>query len=545
MSIPSNDLTPPVQNKFPGIRPIAFFVPFIFLALMIIISFADQEWFLKTLTGFNNALLSNFTWLFNLAPLLFLATCIWAGLSPLGRVRIGGPNAKRLLQPWNWFAITLCTTIAIGILFWAAAEPMYHMHYPPESMKLTPNSPEAIRFAMSTMYLHWSFTPYAIYTIAALAFTLAYYNLNKPFSLGSILEPALGKYARGRGGEIIDAICLYTLVAGMAASMGTGVKTLAGGLNQIFGLESSGTLYMLIAVVIISCFILSAASGLMKGIRILSDLNTKVFFLLIFLIFAFGPTFYMLALGTEALGEYLGFFFQKSLFTGKSSGDQWPSWWSVFYWCNWMSWAPITALFLGRIARGYTVRAFLMMNLVLPSLFAIFWMTLFSGAAIYYDINNAGAINASMSSGTENAVYTMFGFLKVTIGDSSLSLGAIIIPIFVFTSFISYVTAADSNTEAISRICSKESDRAPLMYKIIWGVLIGTVTVIMLILLNDVEGIKIMSNLGGMAAVLILLGANFSVIKIYRLLCPGEGETPPIDPQHESVCYDERHRVDG
>ena len=135
------------------------------------------------------------------------------GFSPIAQVKIGGKKAKPLLSKWRWFTITLCTTIAIGILFWGTAEPIYHLHAPPVGLGITPNSTEAAIFSLSTMFLHWTFTPYGIYTLASLMFALVYYNLKQPFNLGSLLYPLIGDRAHGKLSKVIDAICLYALVA--------------------------------------------------------------------------------------------------------------------------------------------------------------------------------------------------------------------------------------------------------------------------------------------------------------------------------------------
>ena len=56
----------------------------------------------------------------------------------------------------------------MGILFWSTAEPVSHFVDPPRSLGLEPRSPEAARFALAALYLHWTFVPYAIYAAAGL-----------------------------------------------------------------------------------------------------------------------------------------------------------------------------------------------------------------------------------------------------------------------------------------------------------------------------------------------------------------------------------------
>src|SRR5690606_31384293 len=107
-------------------------------------------------------------------------------------------------------------------------------------------SDAAGRFALSTLYMHWSLIPCAIYALPGLMFGFAFHNMRAPFSVAGTLEPLLGSWTRGRTGQIVDALCLYALVAGMAASLATGVLTLAGGVEHLYGIESSPTMWGLL-----------------------------------------------------------------------------------------------------------------------------------------------------------------------------------------------------------------------------------------------------------------------------------------------------------
>ena len=153
----------------------------------------DSQGFINHATLLNNFLLDKFGWLYSISTLTFLGIIVWIYFSPIAKVRIGGANAKPLLTKWRWFTITLCTTIATGILFWGTSEPLYHLHTPPQGLDIQPNSIASLRFSMSTLFMHWTLIPYGIYTAAGLLFALVYYNLKQPFSLGSMLYPIFGK----------------------------------------------------------------------------------------------------------------------------------------------------------------------------------------------------------------------------------------------------------------------------------------------------------------------------------------------------------------
>ena len=139
-------------------------------------------------------------------------------------------------------------------------------------------------------------------------------------------------------GGIVDVICLFSLVAGMAASIGTSVMSIGGGVESVFGIESGPASWLVIAALIMITFIISSVSGIMNGIRILSSLNAKVYFVFLIIIFLFGPTAYMLNVSVESLGAFLKDFVHLNLMNGAVYEDSWAKSWPVFYWCNWLAW---------------------------------------------------------------------------------------------------------------------------------------------------------------------------------------------------------------
>lgn len=514
-----------VSTLFADLNHLVFWPPFLLLLAAVVLNFTNLDKFTEVTNGANEWILTNFGWFFSVCAFACVVLCAFVFFSDFAKVRIGGPNAKPLLSVWNWFSITICTTVATGILFWATAEPISHFHGPPTAKGIEPASAQAVTFAMSTMYLHWTITPYAIYAVVSLTFAFAYYNMRLPFSLGSTVAPLLGKFATGTVGKVVDAICLYALVAGMAASLGGGIMAIAGGLDYLFEIPSNKWSWAAIAASIVAMFIVSSITGLMNGIRILSDLNVKALMVLAVIAFFAGPTLFILNAGLESFGIYLSSFFEMNLFNGilgeqtavesaRDAGEHaayWSQSWTTFYWAVWIAWAPISACFLGRISYGRTVRETLLVNLVFPALFGMAWMAIFSGTALHMELNGAdllGVINDKENGGTEWVTYKVFQTYPWSVG---------VVGFYVISLIISFVTSADSNTTAMAAISSSgitpENPEGNMVIKIVWGLTVGTVAWVM-ISFADVDGIKIISTLGGFPAAVLLMFVLGSLVKI-------------------------------
>lgn len=507
----------PAASRHPLNRPV-FFVPLAILTIALLLSVWQGAAFVAAETAANDWILRRLGPLFAGAGLAFLALLAVVALSPLGRTIIGGTGAKPLLNRWRWFAVMLCTTIATGILFWGAAEPLFHLNEPPSMLGLEPGSDAAAAFAMSTMFLHWTLTPYGIYTVAALAFALVYYNRGEPFSLSSLFVPLLGRRAHGPVGTGIDIVCLYALVAGMAASMGAGILAIAGGIETLGGFAGGMPLRWAVAILIVASFLISAATGLQKGIAGLSVLNTWLFFAIIAFALLVGPTAETVGLSLRGGAEYAATFVPRNL--GLDVDGDWSRQWTIFYWGNWFAWAPVTALFLGRLAVGYSVREFILMNLVLPALFGALWMTAIAGSAIVLDQQSGASLYAVIAAkGPDSVLFRLF---------DALGGGPAVTGLILFTIFLSYVAGADANVSAMSALSTRgitpDAPEAPMAVQSVWGIAVGLVAVV-LVAASGIDGIRMMSVLGGAPALFVIIGAALSLA---AMTIGGRPSTAPV-----------------
>ncbi|WP_427453702.1 BCCT family transporter [Litorimonas sp. WD9-15] len=499
------------------IRHIVFWLPLTLFTTLVVTSLIMPVKFLRAATALNNLILDIFSQAFSLAAFAFVLTCLWAAVSPLGKIRIGGHDAVPLLTRWNWMAITLTTTVAIGILFWATAEPLYHL-YTPGGLPIEPNSAEAARFSMASLYLHWSFTPYAIYTIPGLTFALCYYNLKKPFSLSAPISVLINRPVPRIGADLLDSLALIALLFGLSASLGAGIMSISGGIDRLSPLSVNPVLTGFVALTIISAFFMSSASGLQRGIRVLSDINTKIFIALMIFVLIAGPTLEILSLGRQSLVTYAKEFIPRSLMLEPHNDEPWLKSWTVFYFANWMAWAPLAALFLGKISRGYTVREYILVNLFLPAMFSILWMTIFGGLAINIELAKPQILNDVLENlGPEHVLYAVLDTLPLATGLALL---------VVTVSFLSYVTAADSSLDVIATLTRRKTTavelktdmtagpkarKTSLILKFIWALAVGFAAW-MMTTLSGIDGVKMLSNLGGLPALFIIVIFNITLI---------------------------------
>ncbi len=488
------------EKTKPQIRWSVVYFPVIVFGALIILGLTNAETFVTVLWDVFIVIMSNFGWFVSLSCLFFMIFLAVMLFHPIGRIRFGGPHAKPEFSTWNWWAISLCAGIGTGIVFWGAVEPLLFTFEPAPGMHLEPGSSEAMMWAMRTSFLHWSFTPYAVYIIFAIVVAYAFYNMKKPYNISSGFVPLLGEKALGgKVSSIIDTLTIFAITGGVAGSLGYGIMQIGGGMKVVFGIAPSPMVYVVIAGVIIAAYTISSISGLNRGIKWISDKNAWIFIALMIFVLIVGPTQFILNLTTQSIGAYFNNIFDAMTYTeplGLKS-DLWPQWWDMYWWVDWISFAAIVGLFLVRLAYGRTIREFVVVNWVLPSVFAFIWFGIFGGFTLDLELNQGVPIFQFLKdTGNEYLMLEIFRYMPLT---------KIIQPVMIFTVMLSFVTLADSMTSTVSLMTVKNNTKvkeAPNTIKLGWGLLMGG-TSLVFVLLGGLEGIKVVKTLAGFPIVFI------------------------------------------
>ena len=495
------------KNKF---RWIAFLPPAILLAAAIVINMVNEDLLITVFTYLNNLFMTKLGWMASLLAVICFVLLLVVCVTPFGNVKLGGKDAKPTLSGFNWFCVTLTTTLASGILIWGFCEPVYHLADPASAITgIAPMTGEAAKFAMETMYMHWSLLAYAIYTIPAVAFGFMIFNAKQKYSVASQMSPLLGKANTPVVQQIIDAVLLFCIGVGMAACTGQGLVNLVGCSDALFGTGFSNSLLWIFGGVIGVLAIGTAITGIDKGIKLAARINVYGYiFIFAFLLFM-GPTSYILGLFTESLGGYVTHIFERGLWTGTALGTNWPQSWTSFYWASWMSWAPTTGMFLATISYGRKIKEMIMMILGACSATAILMVSIMSGTAIHTQLNGiADVLGAMGENGLGAGPYAVIKTLPGNI---------ILLAVLFVVIILTLITAVNGNIVAMAGMSHEVAqtddgkDLTPWYTKLIWGVIVIAMAVIAMALMGGYDGIKTMSNIGGICAAFLMIGISASV----------------------------------
>ncbi|WP_329125244.1 BCCT family transporter [Streptomyces sp. NBC_01465] len=445
--------------------------------------------------------LSNFAWLFVTAADLFLVLCVVLALSRYGRIRLGADDSEPEFTNLAWIAMMFSAGMGIGLMFYGVGEPLQHYVSPPPSSGAAAQTGGAARTALEYSFFHWTLTPWAIYGIAGLALAYAGFRKSRGNRLSSAFVPLIGaRRANGPLGRAIDLLAVFATVFGTATSLGLGTLQVAEGLNITSGVTNSQTTQLIIIASLSAAFVLSAFSGLNKGVKWLSTLNIVLAASLMVFVFLLGPTVYILDTIPASVLGYLDDLLPMASRTGAFTDSEWLGSWTIFYWAWWLSWAPFVGTFIARISKGRTIREFLMGVLLVPSGATVIWFCVMGGTAIRLDATGAADMASTVKDGAEASLFAMLDALPLGTVTSYIAM------VLVMTYF---VTSADSASLVMGSLTSRGSLHPPTWLVVTWGILMAGVAAVLLVAggLNSLQTATILVALPFVVVMLVLCWA--------------------------------------
>ncbi|EKF75623.1 choline/carnitine/betaine transporter family protein [Alcanivorax hongdengensis A-11-3] len=444
--------------------------PVFFISAMLILTFvigtlAFPEVANNLLNGSKDWAIDHFDWLFMVGGNVFVLFCIALAILPVGKIRLGGQDAKPEFSTWSWFAMLFAAGMGIGLMFWSVAEPVaYYTDWYGTPLNVAPNTDAARDLAMGATMYHWGIHPWSIYAVVALSLAFFAYNKGMPLTIRSAFYPLLGDRCWGWAGHIIDTLAVLATIFGLATSLGLGAKQAAGGLHFLFDTPNAINVQIAIIVGVTAVATLSVIRGMDGGVKLLSNINMLVALaLLVFVIFA-GPTLLILSgLGTTTV-DYLSNIIPLSNWIGRSD-DTWFHGWTVFYWAWWISWSPFVGMFIARISKGRTVREFITAVLLVPTLITILWMTAFGGSGLDQVVNGVG----ELANGIGDESLALFQMLE------HLPLTGIVSFLAIVLVLVFFVTSSDSGSLVIDSITAGGKLDAPVPQRVFWAVMEGLI----------------------------------------------------------------------
>jgi glycine betaine transporter len=457
--------------------------------------------------------LDNLGWLFVLSTAGFLVLVVFLAVTSYGRIRLGKDDDRPEFRTVSWIAMMFSAGMGIGLMFFGVAEPISHLAAPPLGLA-KPNTEAAAATAMEWTYFHWALHPWALYAIVGLALGYFCFRKGMPNLISSVFYPVLGDRVNGPIGKGIDILAIFATMFGSATSLGLGALQINSGLNFVWDVETSTGLAVVIIAVLTLLFVVSAVSGVERGVQWLSNFNMLVAVGLLVFILLVGPTVFILGTLVSGTGDYFGGLFGRSFQTGVFGGSEWLGSWTFFYWMWWISWTPFVGTFLARISKGRTIREFVIGVLLVPSGVSFVWFAILGGTAINLQLTGEANLVDAVAE-PEVALFTLLEQFPI----SAVTSLVVIVLVAVF-----FVSGADAASIVMGMLTCRGLLEPPRALVAFWGGAMGGVA-ITLLLAGGLDALQQAAIVAGAPFALVMIGLAFSFFKALRQ------EELPVEPR--------------
>ncbi len=463
------------------------------------------ETFQSFWSALNQEALTKFGWMYILSAGVCLPFSLAVAFSRIGNLKLGRPDEEPEYSTFTWVAMLVSSGIGVGVYFWSVSEPMFHYMQTPYLAE--PGTEAAMAQALAITFFHWGFHGWAIFITMGLAVAYAAYRLGQPLSFSAALYGILGEKTKGPWGTLLNQLCSFITVVGIASIIGLGILSLTFVVGDITGLETTATVKVLMAIVLAIIYTSSAAAGLTKGMARMSDLNIIIAIFILLFVFFVGPTNTIINNLINGFGAYLDNLMYMSFWIDTTKGaDSWSAGWTLYYWSWWLAWTPFMGGFVARISKGRTVRQVLLTGISLPSLMMIVWFGIMGGAG--FDMQNNGPVDlwASIQSQVESGIFVML---------EAYPLGKIIVVVSLISLVLFQVTSGDAGVNYVSILFAKGNPNPTVGMKLTCAVIVSLLPISM-ILGGGLKAVQIMTLVLALPLTIVLVLALVSIVGMYR-----------------------------
>ena len=486
-----------------GIDKLVVGVVAVIVAAFIVWGILNPDQVLEVSSAGVGWVMTNLGWVFSIIAIGTLVFLLGLAFSRYGRIPLGLDGEGPEYSTVSWAAMLFGAGIGIGIIFWGPLEPLTYYVSPLPGL-YEPASMDAVKGAMAQAILHWGPSAWAIYAVVGL--TVAYVSFRKgrvPL-MSSVLAPLWGGHSKDPGSRIIDSLAILATLFGTAAALGIGALQIGKGVSIVSGWSPEGnTLALIIIVVLTIGTIISAVSGVARGIRWLSNINLVLAIVLAVFFFVMGPTVFLINIIPGVVVEYFGNLPDMLAATTADSEETktFLSSWTVFYWAWWVSWAPFVGVFTAKISRGRTIRQFILGVILIPSTIVGLAFIMLGGTAIWFQHNTGKLVEGNDPANLPAPEAAFFEVLDL------IPSANWIIPIVIVMLAVFFITSSDSASLVNSQFSQQGNPRPKRGITALWAVMMAGIAAVMLM-----TGGR--TGLQGMQNMVIISAFPFAIVLI-------------------------------
>ena len=258
--------------------PVVFGVPVLVFALFFCIQFLFPVSTTEAVDAVSGTVLRAGSPIFLGAMFLAVAYCAYLLLGSWGDVKLGGPEETPTYTYPTYFSLLFTAGIAAGIVVWGPAEALFHYQTPPPFFGAQAESAGAVGGALTYSLFHWGFSAWSAYAVIGIPIAYFVYRRGAPLRVSTILAPFLGVSGLdSRWSRLVDTLAVFATIGGIATSVALVAQQFLVGINFQWGVSAGDLGPVLFVGGLMLIVVLSAVTGIHRGIRRIAVLNVLLF----------------------------------------------------------------------------------------------------------------------------------------------------------------------------------------------------------------------------------------------------------------------------
>ncbi|RIW28043.1 choline transporter [Bacillus salacetis] len=453
---------------------------------------------LELLNSIFDSIVSFFGWGYLWYGLLLVGAAIYFSFSKYGQIVLGDPNEKPHFTMFEYASILIAmgvgsTIMRTGMLQWTSVA-----NEPPAGVE--PGSAEALLWGNAYSMFLWGFQVFAIFVMIAPAMGYVLHVRKRPLMrISEACRVIFGdKFTDGWGGKALDVLFLVSILTGAAVTLGLGAPIVTYNLSTLLDIEVTFGMTIIVTIIWVFLFSLSAYLGVDKGIKRLSTLNMYLAGVFALFILVAGPGVFILNYFSDSVSFLLSNYLSFSLNTDSvhRGGASYMQSNTVFWFAYSATWAMLHSVFAARISKGRTIKEMILTYLLAPTLLSWAATGVLGGLGVHRYLT--GDLDILSFVQDEERMAAIPEIL------STLPFGSISIIVFIVVALIFLTTTLDSTTYTVAAYTStRDMSRFEPAKRL--RIIIAAVITVFALLLMRIGGLPPLSVISGLMGLPVIL----------------------------------------
>lgn len=331
--------------------------------------------------------------------------------------------------------------------------------------------------------------------------------------VSSVCENMMGNFRYKRLlGTIIDISVVFCIVGALGCTLGLAVPLGTGALKQVFGIETTFTVQVLVVLGIGLIFTASSLLGTDKGMKVISDFSTVLCIIFMIFIVLVGPAKYIFENFFSSLAWMCDKYIRMSFFTDPVAQTGFTEEWTTFFQAFCLTYTAMMGIFVAKISKGRTIRQVSLCCLlgVSGGVWVLFGVN--GSFAQYAELTGTVKVTEILSSGAgQDMIYGLV---------ASLPGGAKILPMAMMLIIVGFVASSlDSASFSLAQTTTmrlKESGEVSNSLRLFWCLVLTLVPLAIMFAKADFSALKSLAILVSIPFMFVVIFMEVVLFKWLR-----------------------------